>query len=104
LSTRKVRASYIGRVEDVAQLVAGEAIGAGVPSVELSAEIRAAVLVPGKRFSFVAEIVGEWRHRMAGIYRSSAKTSMKRVPLNFKEYCPMTGATQLNAVGGAIFD
>jgi hypothetical protein len=39
-------ALHVGGVEDVAQLVAGEAVGASVEGIELGAKPRAAVLVP----------------------------------------------------------
>jgi len=52
---------------DVAQLVARNAIGAGIEGVKLGAEICAAVLVPGEGLSLVAEIAREGRHGMASV-------------------------------------
>ena len=44
---RIVRTLHASGVEDVAQLVAGEAIGARVPSVELGLQMRTTILLPG---------------------------------------------------------
>ena len=49
----------VGGIEDVAQLVAGEAIGAGVEGVEIGSEESATALVPGERRAIVADIGGE---------------------------------------------
>ncbi len=56
-----VRALHVGGVKDVAQLVAGEAIGARIEGVEVGAELRAAVLVPSKRRAVIAEVARERR-------------------------------------------
>src|SRR5690606_16180935 len=62
-----VGALHLGGVEDVAQLVAAQAIGAGVEGVELGAQPRAAVLVPGKGRPVMAQVAGEGRHRVRGV-------------------------------------
>ena len=54
-----VGALHVGGIEDVAQLVAGQAVGAGVEGVELGAQVRAAVLVPGEGRAVIAQIAGE---------------------------------------------
>src|SRR5262249_35917760 len=64
---RIVRPLYIPRIEDVAQLVAREAIGARVPSIEFGPELRAPVLVPGERRAVVAEIACERSDGVAGV-------------------------------------
>ena len=53
----EIRTIHIRRIEDVAQLVAGQAVGAGKPGVQFGAELGAAGFVPGEWR--VAS--GEWR-------------------------------------------
>jgi hypothetical protein len=48
----------VGGVEDVAELVAGEALEAGVGGVDLGAQMGAALLVPGEGRAGEAEILG----------------------------------------------
>ena len=65
-------AHYVAGVEDVAEFVAGEAVEAGVPSVEFGAQYRAAVGVKGVGRTVIAEIlrpglqvvgsIGEFQH------------------------------------------
>ncbi len=62
-----VGALYVGGVQDVAQLVAGQAVGAGVESVELGAEERAAVLVPREGRAVMAQIAGEGGKAVRGV-------------------------------------
>ena len=64
---RVVRALHIGGIEDVAQLVTRKAVGTRVPSVELGAELCAAVLVPGEGRAFIAQVVRKRRHGVAGV-------------------------------------
>ena len=44
-----VGALQVGGVEDVAQFVATEAVGAGIEGVEISAQNSTAILIPGER-------------------------------------------------------
>src|SRR5690606_16784423 len=62
-----VGALHLGGVEDVAQLVAGQAIGAGIEGIELGPQPRPAVLVPGKGRSLVAQVPGEGRQCVGGV-------------------------------------
>ena len=62
-----VGALHVGGVEDVAQLVAGQAVGAGVEGVEIGAQVGAAVLVPRKRRAVMAQIAGEGGEAVRGV-------------------------------------
>ena len=62
-----VGAAHVGGIEDVAQFVAREAVGAGVEGVEFGAKQRAAVFVPGERRAFVAEVARKRGEGMAGV-------------------------------------
>src|SRR5208283_209583 len=64
---RVVRPPYVGRVEDVAQLVVRQPVGAGIPGVELGPKHRAPALVPGEGRAVVAEVARERRHAVAGV-------------------------------------
>src|SRR5215472_1644980 len=64
---RVIRPHHIGWVEDVAQFVARQPVGARIPGVELSSEERAPVLVPGEGWPVATEIARERRHAVAGI-------------------------------------
>ena len=61
---RIVLAHDVGRVEDVAEFAAGEAVGTGIPSIKLCAEASAAVFVPGKGWAVIAEVMRETRQRV----------------------------------------
>ena len=43
-----VRALHVGWVEDVAQLVTGQAVGTGVEGIEISAQVGATLSIPGE--------------------------------------------------------
>ena len=64
---RVIGALYVSGVENVAQFVAAEAVGAGIPCVEFRAQPRPPLLVPAERGALVAEVTGERRHGMAGV-------------------------------------
>ncbi|WP_198322398.1 MULTISPECIES: hypothetical protein [Methylococcus] len=53
---RIVPAHHLGRIEDVAQLVAGQAVEAGVGGVQLGAQYGTALRVPGEGWAGVAEV------------------------------------------------
>jgi hypothetical protein len=57
---RVIRAHDLLRVEDVAQLIAREAVEIGEIGVEFGLEERAAVGVPMERWPIIAEIEREW--------------------------------------------
>ena len=57
----------IGGVEEVAQLVAGEAVKAGVPGIQLGAELAAAVGVPGERVAGIAQVLGPGAQLLGGV-------------------------------------
>ena len=54
-----VGALHVGGVEDVAQLVAGQAVGASVEGVEISAQVGAAFLIPREGRAVMSEIASK---------------------------------------------
>lgn len=62
-----IGALHVGGVEDVAQLVAGQAVGAGVEGVEIGAQLSAAVLVPGEGRAVITQIAGEGGEAVRGV-------------------------------------
>jgi len=62
---------HIGGVEDVAQLVAGQAVGAGVEGVEIGAQVGAAILIPGEGRAVMAQIAGEGGEAVRCVVSSS---------------------------------
>src|SRR5690606_14750146 len=64
---RVVRALHVGRVADVAQLGGGKTVFAGIEGVQFGAQMRAAILIQGERWTVVTQVAREWRHGMAGV-------------------------------------
>ena len=57
----------VGGVEDVAELVSSQAVGAGIPGVEFSAHLGPAVFVPGERRTGEAKVASKGRHSVARV-------------------------------------
>ena len=62
-----VGALHVGGVEDVAQLVAGQAVGASVEGIEISTQVGAAFLVPGEGRAVIAEIASKGSQCVGGV-------------------------------------
>lgn len=62
-----VRAHHVPGVEHIAELVTAEAIGEGIPGIELGAELGAVGFIPGEGRAVMAEIAGEGGHGVAGV-------------------------------------
>jgi hypothetical protein len=64
---RVVRPLYIGRVENVAQLVTRQPIGARVPGVEIGTQLRPPLIVPRERRPVISKVARERGYAVASV-------------------------------------